>query len=59
MCSCHISPPCSECTSQSECEVCGRLTPNEDTVEHNEIIMCTDCHASAQSDGVLIHEVDQ
>ena len=39
-CSCHISPPCSYCTSHSICEKCGKDVLNECI---DEDLICDDC----------------
>ena len=39
-CSCHISPPCSYCTSRCECSKCGKIV-GEDEV--NDDSVCEQC----------------
>lgn len=48
-CSCHISPPCSYCTSHAYCEICDEHVYNDYLVEVDGCLACEDCRAISTS----------
>lgn len=52
-CSCHISAPCTHCTSHGYCEKCDAYVDNDEMIEVEGCWLCQECEKKEMSKTVV------